>query len=76
MLHSLEQDNIYVSTGSACSSKRNGQSHVLKGMGLPISMIDGTIRISFSLFNTEEEIDYFVLSLKRHVNFLRKLIRR
>ena len=76
LLHSLEQDNIYVSTGSACSSKRNGQSHVLKGMGLPISMIDGTIRISFSLFNTEEEIDYFVLSLKRHVNFLRKLIRR
>ena len=32
LLHSLEQDNIYVSTGSACSSKRNGQSHA-QGMG-------------------------------------------
>ena len=76
LLHSLEQDNIYLSTGSACSSKRSGQSHVLKSMGFSNPMIDGTMRISLSILNTEEEIDTFVVSLKNHVNMLRKIIRR
>lgn len=56
MLHSLEMDSIYVSTGSACSSKKKNQSHVLKAMKLSDSEIDGAIRISFGLGLTEEEV--------------------
>ncbi len=75
LLHSLEQDGIYVSTGSACSSKKKG-SHVLKGIGLPDTFIDGTLRISFSILNKEEEVDILVESLKKYVDLLRKIIRR
>ena len=57
----MEQDGIYVSTGSACSSKRKG-SHVLSNVGLDDGYIDGTIRISFSVFNRENEIDYLLTS--------------
>ena len=44
LLHTLEQDGIYVSTGSACSSNKKGESHVLKAMGLKNADIEGTIR--------------------------------
>lgn len=76
LLHSLEQDDIYVSTGSACSSKRKGQSHVLKSLGISNSLIEGTMRISFSILNREEEIDPFIRSLKNQINLLRKILRR
>lgn len=54
MLHSLEMERIYVSTGSACSSKKKNQSHVLKAMKLKDEEIDGAIRISFGSGLTEE----------------------
>ena len=56
LLHTLEQDGIYVSTGSACSSNKKGQSHVLKAMGLTDQEIEGTIRFSLGRNNTEEDI--------------------
>jgi cysteine desulfurase len=34
LLHLLEEKRIYVSTGSACSAKKQGDSHVLKAIGL------------------------------------------
>jgi cysteine desulfurase len=76
LLHSLEQDGIYVSTGSACSSKKNSQSHVLKAMKLKDDEIEGAIRFSFSYNNTVEEIDYAVDQLKKHVEELRKIMMR
>ena len=57
ILHTLEQDEIYVSTGSACSSNKKGQSHVLKAMGLKDKEIEGAIRFSLSWDNTPEEIE-------------------
>lgn len=60
LIHSLEGEGIYVSTGSACHSKSNEKSHVLRAIGLPAEQIDGTIRISFSHFNTREDIDYTI----------------
>ena len=53
LLHYLEQDNIFVSTGSACSSRRRVVSHVLEAMGLEESVAEGSIRISFSHQSTE-----------------------
>ncbi|KHO62825.1 cysteine desulfurase [Thermoanaerobacter sp. YS13] len=76
LLHALEERGIYVSTGSACSSKKKGQSHVLKAIGLKEDLIESAIRFSFGIFNTEEEIDYTISVLKEKVNFLRKYKRR
>lgn len=64
LLHHLEQKGIYVSTGSACSSHKNTRSHVLSAMGVPPQLIDGSIRFSFSGFNTIEEIDAAAEALK------------
>ena len=75
LLHKLEQEAIYVSTGSACSSGRNGKagSHVLKAMGLSKEEIEGAIRFSFGAFNTEEEIDYVIDKVAKAVGEFRKL---
>lgn len=76
LLHTLEQYDIYVSTGSACSSNRKGQSHVLKAMGLSDVEIQGAIRFSFSEFNTTTEMDYVLFNLKNTIDNMRKLNRK
>lgn len=73
LLHSLEQADIYVSTGSACSSNKKGQSHVLKALGLKDKEIEGTIRFSFCEFNTIKEMEYVLENLKTAVTKFRKL---
>ncbi len=73
ILHMLEQSGIYVSTGSACSSRKDGKSYVLKAMGLADDDIGGAIRFSFSEFNTVEEMDYVLDKLKESVERFRKL---
>ncbi|MGL5328406.1 MAG: cysteine desulfurase family protein [Peptostreptococcaceae bacterium] len=75
LLHFLEQKGIYVSTGSACSSKKKG-SHVLQAMGLNANEIEGAIRFSLSDMNTEEEILEVSKLLKESVSDLRMIIRR
>ena len=57
ILHRLESEGIFVSTGSACSSNKNSRSHVLKAMGKSDKEIEGAIRFSLSAQNTAEEID-------------------
>jgi cysteine desulfurase len=74
LLHSLEQDGIYVSTGSACSSRKKSYSHVLKAMGITEKEMEGAVRFSFSPFNSQEEIDYAIERLNYHVKELRKVI--
>ncbi|MDF2988556.1 MAG: cysteine desulfurase family protein [Eubacterium sp.] len=64
LLHHLEQKNIYVSTGSACSSHKSSHSHVLKAMGVSPKYIDGAIRFSLSAGNTMEELDETINALK------------
>lgn len=73
LLHSLEQDKIFVSTGSACSSNKNGGSHVLKAMKLNESRINGAIRFSFSEDNTKEEMDFVIDKTKKSVEKLRRI---
>jgi cysteine desulfurase len=61
ILHDLEQQGVFVSTGSACSNIGKGakrMNHVLAAIGLTPAEAEGTIRFSFSRCNTEEEIDY------------------
>ncbi len=73
LLHHLEIQGIYVSTGSACSSHKpkNKQSHVLLAMGLKQSAIEGAIRISFSEQNEIEDIKYTIENLKNIISKLR-----
>lgn len=64
LLHHLEQKNIFVSTGSACSSRKTHHSHVLKAMGVSPKYIDGAIRFSLSHANTKCELDETIEALK------------
>ena len=73
ILHRLEQEGIMVSTGSACSSGKKGDSHVLKAMGLSHKDIEGAIRFSFSAENTIDELDYVLCKLKDAVTDFRRL---
>ena len=76
MLRSLEQDGIYVSSGSACSSKRKEYSHVLEALNINEELIDSSIRFSLSYTNTKDEIDYTVKKVKKHLVNLRNIIGR
>lgn len=73
LLHLLEEKGIYVSMGSACSSKDTKDSHVLKAIGLKDVELKGTIRFSFSELNTLEEIDYTIENLEKSLKFLRRV---
>ena len=75
LLHTLEQDGIFVSTGSACSSNHSSSkgSHVLNAMGLSPKEIEGAIRFSFSEFNTKDEMEYVAEKVKTAVTRFRKL---
>ncbi len=58
MLHALEGDGVYVSTGSACSSKKRRVSSVLLAMGIRPEEAECAVRFSLSPNTTEDEIDY------------------
>ena len=73
VLHSLENEGIYVSSGSACSSHKKEPSYVLTAIGTDRKMIDGSIRFSLSEFTTREDIDATVDALIRIIPALRRL---
>lgn len=64
VLHFLSADKIFVSSGSACSSHSNAPSSALLAFGLPAAEADCSLRISFSEYNTKEDIDALTQSLK------------
>ncbi|WP_031555743.1 cysteine desulfurase family protein [Lachnospira multipara] len=76
LLHALEEKEIYVSSGSACSSNKPGLSNTLVAIGLPNDLLDSTIRFSFNYGTSKEEIDYTLEVLNTLVPQLRRFIRR
>jgi cysteine desulfurase len=76
LVHALEEQNIYVSTGSACHSHRADPSHVLLAMGREDKEIEASLRFSFSPHNTAEEIDFTLERLVEITANLRLLNRR
>lgn len=76
MLHSLEDKGIYVSAGSACSTHKRAASATLLSIGLDKALLESTVRFSFSIFTTKEEIDYTIEAMKELIPMLRKYTRR
>ena len=75
LLHALEDRGIYVSAGSACASNKPQTSATLKAIGLERDLLDSTIRFSFSIFTTEEEIEYTLQALEDMIPALRRYTR-
>lgn len=72
LLHALEDKGIYVSSGSACSSNHPAISGTLQAIGVKRELLDSTLRFSFGLFNTMEEVDYCIRTLKELLPMLRR----
>ncbi len=72
----LEEKGIYVSSGSACSSNHPGISGTLQAIGAEKQFWDSTIRFSFGLFTTEEELEYTVAVLAELVPVLQRYVRK
>lgn len=72
LLHYLSDKGVYVSTGSACTSKDTKDSHVLLALGLKDKEIKGSIRLSFEERTTAEEVRYAAETIKEAVKFLRR----
>ncbi|MEM4331087.1 MAG: cysteine desulfurase family protein [Candidatus Pacearchaeota archaeon] len=68
----LSRKGIYVSTGSACSSHKLAESHVLKAIGVEPLYLNGSIRITLDLL-TKKEIFYLIEKIKESVEYLRSI---
>ncbi|MDY6932239.1 MAG: cysteine desulfurase NifS, partial [Halobacteriota archaeon] len=73
LLLSLDNEGIAASTGSACSSKKLAASHVLMAIGLSEVDAHGSLRLTLSHKNTEDEVDYVIDVLKDVVGRLREM---
>lgn len=75
MLHALVQKGVFVSSGSACSSNHPELSGTLQAIGVKSELLDSTLRFSFSVMTTSEEIDYAIAVVKEVLPVLRKFTR-
>lgn len=76
LLHALEEKGIYVSAGSACSAHKPQPSATLKAIGVDKPLLESTIRFSFSVYTTPEELDYTLREMYDKIPMLRKFTRR
>lgn len=76
LLHALEDKGIYVSAGSACSARKPQPSATLRAMGIQQELLGSTIRFSFSVFTTMEEINYTLRTMYDIIPMLRKYTRK
>lgn len=75
LLHALAKEGIYVSSGSACSSNHPELSGTLRAIGVQEDLLDATLRFSFSIMTTEEELAYAVQVLQKQLPVLRRYTR-
>jgi len=69
----MNELRIAASSGSACTSGSLEPSHVLRAMGIPFTMIHGSIRFSLSIYNTKEEIEYVIQKFPKIIADLREI---
>ena len=75
LLHALEDKGIFISAGSACASNKPSISATLQAIGVEKDLLDSTIRFSFSVFTTVEEIDYTLQNMYAIIPMLRRYTR-
>lgn len=73
LVHFLEQKGIYVSTGSACSSKSKN-NRILEAVNIDKEYIEGSIRMSLGFFNNSDEVEYVVMNIKQAVKEIREIM--
>ncbi len=76
LLHALEEREIYVSAGSACSSHKKKPQGILACMGLSAERRESALRFSFAEENSKEQVDYCLFALHELVPALRRFQRR
>ena len=76
MLHALAQEGVYVSSGSACSSNHPDFSGTLKAIGVEDRLLDSTLRFSFSVLSTEEEVDHALEAVAKVLPQLRRFVKK
>ena len=76
LLHTLENEGIYVSAGSACSSHKRAGSPTLTAIGASKAEMESSVRFSFSENTTQEEIDTVLEVLNRVIPMLRRFTRK
>lgn len=76
LLHALEEAGIYVSAGSACAARKPQPSATLKAIGIDKSLLESTIRFSFSVYTTQEELDYTLGAMYDKIPMLRRYTRK
>ena len=69
----LSDIGICISTGSACASGSLDPSPVIRAMGVPVTAVHGSVRFSFSRYNTMDEVDYVLEKLPPVIKTLREL---
>lgn len=69
----LNEQGIEASSGSACTSGTLDPSHVLLALGLPHEVAHGSLRLSLSVYNTEEEIEHILRTVPGVVRYLRDI---
>ncbi len=74
LLHALEQQGIYVSSGSACHSRRPEPSHILKALNLEDRLLKSALRFSFAYSNSEEEVTLAANSVADRVKELKTVL--
>jgi len=73
MLYQLSEYGICASSGSACTSGSLEPSHVLRALNVPFTAVHGSIRFSFSRYNTDEDVDRIIEVFPGIVASLRRL---
>jgi cysteine desulfurase len=76
LMHALERCGVIVSTGSACSAKKQGKNRILNAVGISGARQEGAIRFSFCPFNTEQEADAAANAIEEQLKILRRYRRR
>ena len=71
----LDTDGICISTGSACNSKSVEPSYVMRAIGVPDDYIYGVVRITLGDDTTQEQVNYLIQCMKKHIATLRQITR-
>ena len=69
----MDEKGICISVGSACTSTNKKPSHVLKSMGISLSIINSSVRISFDEFISEDDIIYSANVISDTIKTIKKM---